>query len=76
VATGIVDYGFPLYLTRVSTLAQASSTFVFILVVLIWFYVLAAILLGGAIVNAIRLGTMARPPAASGDATGPHAVTT
>lgn len=65
VATGVVDYGFPLYLTKVSTLAEASSTFVFILVVLIWFYVLAAILLGGAIVNALRLGTVAEPPAAA-----------
>jgi YihY family inner membrane protein len=55
VAIGIVDYGFPLYLTNVSTIGQQlGSTLVFIVIVLLWFYALAIILLGGAIVNAMR----------------------
>jgi len=55
VAIGIVDYAFPLYLTNVSTIGQQlGSTLVFIVIVLLWFYVLAIILLGGGIVNALR----------------------
>ena len=53
-AIGVVDYAFPAYLNSVSTLAQFGTTFVFVLIVLIWFYVLALIILGGAIVNAMR----------------------
>jgi YihY family inner membrane protein len=54
-AIGIVDYSFPLYLTNVSTIGQQiGSTLVFIVIVLLWFYVLAIILLGGAIINAMR----------------------
>jgi YihY family inner membrane protein len=55
IAIGIVDYGFPLYLTNVSTIGQQlGSTLVFIVIVLLWFYALAIILLGGGIVNALR----------------------
>jgi YihY family inner membrane protein len=55
VAIGIVDYGFPLYITNVSTIGQQlGSTLVFIVIVLLWFYALAIILLGGGIVNALR----------------------
>ena len=54
VAIGIVDYAFPAYLTNISTIAQFGTTFVFVLIVLIWFYVLALVILGGAIVNAMR----------------------
>jgi membrane protein len=55
IAIGIVDYAFPLYLTNVSAIGrQLGSTLVFIVIVLLWFYVLAIILLGGAIVNALR----------------------
>jgi membrane protein len=54
VAIAIVDWGFPLYLNNISTIAQFGTTFVFVLIVLIWFYVLALILLGGGIVNAMR----------------------
>jgi membrane protein len=55
IAIGIVDYGFPLYITNVSTIGkQLGSTLVFIVIVLLWFYALAIILLGGAIVNALR----------------------
>jgi len=53
VAIGIVDYGFPLYLENVTTL-RAGTTFVFVLIVLVWFYVIAIILLGGAVVNELR----------------------
>lgn len=67
IAIGIVDYGFPLYLSNVSTLARVGTTLVFILIVLIWFYVLAIIILGGAVVNELRLvrrrdGTLAGMP--------------
>ena len=53
VAMGIVDYGFPLYLQNVSAL-RAGTTFVFVLIALVWFYALALILLAGAVVNELR----------------------
>ncbi len=59
IAIGIVDYAFPAYLSNISTLARFSSTIVFVLIMLGWFYVLAMIILAGAIVNALRL----QPPA-------------
>ena len=52
-AMGVVDYGFPLYLQNVTTL-RAGTTFVFVLIALVWFYALAIILLGGAVINALR----------------------
>ena len=54
IAIGIVDYAFPLYLSTVSTFARLGTTLVFIIIVLLWFYALAIIILGGAIVNALR----------------------
>jgi YihY family inner membrane protein len=54
-AIGIVDYAFPVYLDHISTIARFGTTIVFVLIVLGWFYVLAIILLGGAVVNALRL---------------------
>jgi len=54
VAIGIVDYAFPAYLGNVSSLTGVGTTFVFVLIVLIWFYALAIILLGGATLNAMR----------------------
>jgi membrane protein len=50
----IVDYGFPLYLSNVSTFAKFGTTFVFVVIVLAWFYALALILLGGAVINSLR----------------------
>jgi YihY family inner membrane protein len=50
----IVDYGFPLYLANVTTL-RIGTSFVFVLIVLVWFYALAIIVLAGAVVNALRL---------------------
>jgi YihY family inner membrane protein len=54
-AIAVVDYAFPAYLSHISTIAHFGTTIVFVLIMLGWFYVLALILLGGAIVNAMRL---------------------
>ncbi len=54
IAIGIIDYAFPLYLSTISTIAKLGTTLVFIIIVLLWFYALAIIILGGAIVNALR----------------------
>jgi YihY family inner membrane protein len=62
---GIVDFAFPLYLSKVSSFAALGTTLVFILIVLLWFYAVAIIILGGATVNAIRLNRE-RPPVAEG----------
>ena len=43
------------YLSNISTIARFGTTIVFVLIMLGWFYVLALIILGGAIVNALRL---------------------
>ncbi len=51
----VVDYGFPLYLSNISTIARFESTIVFVLIMLAWFYALALIILSGAVVNALRL---------------------
>ncbi len=61
VAIGIVDYAFPLYLSKVSSFARLGTTLVFILIVLLWFYAVAIIILGGATVNAMRMARE-RPP--------------
>jgi membrane protein len=53
-AMGAVDYAFPLYLSNVSTLTRFGTTFVFVVIVLVWFYALAIIMLGGAVINAMR----------------------
>jgi membrane protein len=54
-AISIVDSAFPIYLNNISTIARFGTTIVFVLIMLGWFYVLALIILGGAIVNALRL---------------------
>jgi YihY family inner membrane protein len=61
IAIGVVDFAFPLYLTSISTIARFGTTIVFILIMLGWFYVVALMILSGAIVNAMRLG-VDRPP--------------
>jgi membrane protein len=53
-AIGVVDYTFPLYLQG-SVLTTFGGTYVFVLIVLVWFYAVALILLAGAVINAIRL---------------------
>ena len=54
VAVGVVDYAFPAYLSTISTIARFGTTFVFVIIVLVWFYALAMIILAGATVNAMR----------------------
>jgi membrane protein len=54
-AIAVVDYAFPAYLTSISTIARFGTTIVFVLIMLGWFYVLAMIILSGAIVNSLRL---------------------
>jgi membrane protein len=54
-AISVIDFAFPLYLTNISTIARFSTSIVFILIMLGWFYVLAMIILVGAVVNALRL---------------------
>lgn len=54
-AIGAVDYGFPAYLSRISTIARFGTTIVFVLIMLAWFYALALIILGGGVLNALRL---------------------
>jgi membrane protein len=54
-AIAVVDYAFPAYLGHISTIARFGTTIVFVLIMLGWFYVLALIILGGAIVNSLRL---------------------
>jgi YihY family inner membrane protein len=53
VAIGVVDYAFPAYLEE-SPLTQISSTLLFVMIVLVWFYAIAFIILGGGLVNALR----------------------
>jgi membrane protein len=59
VAMSIVDYCFPLYLANVTTL-RVGTSFVFVLIVLVWFYALALILLAGAVVNELRAESAAQ----------------
>ena len=66
-AIGLIDYGFPFYLTNVSAFAGLRTTLVFVLIVLIWFYLLALIILAGGVLNELRLegrrpGTLATVP--------------
>src|SRR5688572_31802050 len=52
-AIGVVDLGFPLYLDNVTTLRIGTSA-VFVLIALVWFYVIALIILAGAVINELR----------------------
>jgi YihY family inner membrane protein len=60
-AIGLVDYAFPAYLSSVNTIARFGTTLVFVLIVLLWFYVVAIIILGGAVTNAMRFARIAEP---------------
>jgi membrane protein len=62
-AIGLIDIAFPIYLTSISTIARFGTTIVFVLIVLGWFYVVAVILLGGAVLNALRLPARSDPGA-------------
>jgi membrane protein len=59
VVIAIVALVFPLYLTQISTIAQFGTTIVFVLIVLAWFYVLAIVILLGAVLNSMRLAVPA-----------------
>jgi YihY family inner membrane protein len=59
VAIGVVDLCFPLYLDNVSTLRIGTSA-VFVLIALVWFYVIALIVLAGAVVNELRFEHVTR----------------
>ena len=54
IAIAVVDYGFPAYLTSISNLARVGTTVVFVLILLIWFYAIAMIILAGGVINAAR----------------------
>jgi membrane protein len=56
-AIGVVDLLFPAYLTSISTIAQFGTTIVFVLIMLAWFYLLAIIILCGAIINSLVLSS-------------------
>jgi uncharacterized BrkB/YihY/UPF0761 family membrane protein len=73
IATGIVDVMFPIYLSNISTL-RIGTTAVFVLIALIWFYVLALIVLAGAVVNELRFEALRRSEG-SADAQAPSAAT-
>jgi membrane protein len=57
IAMAIIDYTWPIYLQG-SVLTTFGGTYVFILLVLIWFYAVALIMLAGAVVNALRLDAL------------------
>lgn len=59
-AIGVVDYAFPLYLSNVSSL-RIGTSFLFVIIVLVWFYALAMILLAGAVVNELRFEARREP---------------
>ncbi len=55
IAIGIVAVAFPVYLSSISTIARVSSTIVFIVIVLGWFWIVALIILAGAVMNQVSL---------------------
>lgn len=64
IAIGVVDLGFPLYLDNISTLRIGTSA-VFVLIALVWFYVIALIVLSGAVINELRFEHVSRRQASS-----------
>ena len=55
IAIAIIDAAFPFYLSQISTIERVGTTLVFLVIVLLWFYALAITVLGGAVVNALRM---------------------
>jgi membrane protein len=53
-AIGIIDIAFPAYIENISSIAKLGTSLIFVLIVLIWFYAIAIIVLGGAVINAAR----------------------
>ncbi len=54
-AISLVDYAFPAYLSSISTIARFGTTVVFVVIVLGWFYVVALLILLGAVLNSLRV---------------------
>jgi YihY family inner membrane protein len=75
VAMTVVDFGFPLYLQNVSSLTQVGTSAVFVLIALVWFYVLALIVLSGAVVNELRFERLRYRRAGTVDVGVPRAAT-
>ena len=72
-AIAVVDYAFPFYLSNVSSFARLGTTQVFIIIVLLWFYAIAIIILGGATINAMRMAREPEPPPPPSPEPGPAA---
>ena len=51
---GAINWAFPFYLDNISTLAKLGTSVGFVLIALVWFYIVALIVLSGAVVNAMR----------------------
>lgn len=75
VATGIVDITFPIYLSNASVLKIGTSV-VFVLIALVWFYVLALIVLSGAVINELRFERQRSRRGGTVDVPVPRAATT
>ena len=73
IAIAIIDAAFPFYLSQISTIERVGTTLVFILIVLLWFYALAITILGGAVVNALRMRGGPASEAAAGLPSAPRA---
>ena len=54
-AMAVVDAAFPVYISSVSTVGSLGPSLVFALIAMLWFYALSLIILGGAVVNELRL---------------------
>jgi YihY family inner membrane protein len=54
VGIGAINWAFPFYLDNISTLAKLGTSVGFVLIALVWFYIVALIVLSGAVVNAMR----------------------
>lgn len=59
-AIGLLNAAFPIYLSEVSAASSLGGAVGFIVIVLVWFYVLALMMLGGAAVNALRFKALDR----------------
>ena len=53
-AIGAIDNAFPAYLTNISSIARIRASLILLIIILIWFYAVAIIMLGGAVINAAR----------------------
>jgi len=53
-AIGVIDNAFPAYLTNISSIARIRASLILLIIILIWFYAVAIIMLGGAVINAAR----------------------